>query len=131
MRTLFCYNYYPHKFFEGSLGRGRFRKLSVICLHNNAIVAHGILVTILHCGTPEHGLSAIYIVSSVGTSFHYYSRPVLIFLFFQNLSRPVLICELLRSCMMGLIDSTGGADELKWAAFTFLKVRMKHMNCND
>ena len=44
------------------------RKLSVVCLHNNAIVASGILVTILHYGTPNPHLSAIYIVSSVGTS---------------------------------------------------------------
>ena len=51
-----------------SSGGGRVRKLSVICVHNNAIVARGILVTILHCGTPEPRLSAIYIVSSVGTS---------------------------------------------------------------
>ena len=36
----------------------------------NAFVARGILVTGLHCGTPELCLSAIYIVSSVGTSFH-------------------------------------------------------------
>ena len=47
---------------------GRVRKLSVICLHDNAIVAWGILVTILHCETPEPRLNAIYIVSSVGTS---------------------------------------------------------------
>ena len=52
----------------GSSGGGRFRKLSMVCLHNNAIVARGILVTILHCGTPEPPLSAIYIGSSVGTS---------------------------------------------------------------
>ena len=39
----------------GSSGGGRFRELSLVCLHNNAIVARlgGILVTILHCGTPE------------------------------------------------------------------------------
>ena len=45
-------------------------KLSVVCLHNNAIVASGILVTILHYGTPNPHLSAIYIVSSVGTSLY-------------------------------------------------------------
>ena len=44
------------------------RKLSVVCLPNNAIVAGGILVTILHCGTPEPRLSAFYTVSLVGTS---------------------------------------------------------------
>ena len=47
-----------------SLGGGRVRKLSVVCLHNNAIVARGILVTLLHCGIPEPCL--IYTVSSVG-----------------------------------------------------------------
>ena len=52
----------------GSSGGGRVRKLLVVCLHNNAIVVRGILVTILHCGTPEPCLSAIYIVSAVGTS---------------------------------------------------------------
>ena len=53
----------------GSLGGGWVRKLLVVCLHNNAIVARGILVIILHnYGTPEPGLSTIYIVSSVGTS---------------------------------------------------------------
>ena len=46
----------------GSSGGGRVRELSVLCLHNNAIVARGILVTILHCGTPEPRLNAIYIV---------------------------------------------------------------------
>ena len=44
------------------------RKLSIVCLHKKAFVAKGILVTRLHCGTPELRLSAIYIVSSVGTS---------------------------------------------------------------
>ena len=56
---------------DGAMGRsggGRVRKLSMVCLHN-AIVARGILVTMLHCGTPEPCLSAIYIVSPVGTSF--------------------------------------------------------------
>ena len=52
----------------GNWGGGRVRKLSVVCLHNNAIVARGILVTKLHCGTPKPPFSAIYIVSSVGTS---------------------------------------------------------------
>ena len=50
----------------GSSGGGRVRKLSVVCLHNYAIVARGILGTILHCGTPKPRLSAICIVSSVG-----------------------------------------------------------------
>ena len=41
----------------------------MVCLHKNAIVVRGILVNILHCGTPKPRLIAIYIVSSVGTSF--------------------------------------------------------------
>ena len=59
---------YPIDGAMGSSGGGHFLKLSVVCLHNNAIVARDILVTILHCGTPEPHLSAIYIFSSVGTS---------------------------------------------------------------
>ena len=51
----------------GSSGRWRVRKLSGVRLHNNAIVVRGILVTILHCGTRKPRLSAIHIVSSVGT----------------------------------------------------------------
>ena len=50
----------------GSSGGGRVRNLLMVCLHNKAIVARGILVTILHCGTNEPNLSAIYIVSFVG-----------------------------------------------------------------
>ena len=58
-----------NKYAMVSSGGGRVRELSVVCLHNNAFVARGILVTIyLHCGTPKHRLGDIYIVSSVGTS---------------------------------------------------------------
>ena len=59
---------YPIDGATGSSGGGRVRKLSMVCLHNNAIVARSIPVTILHCGTPERCVSAIYIVSCVGTS---------------------------------------------------------------
>ena len=52
----------------GSSGGGRVRKLSVVCLHKKAIVARCILVTILQCRTHKSRLSAIYIVSAVGTS---------------------------------------------------------------
>ena len=54
---------------DGVMGGGWVRNLSVVCLHNNAIVARGIMVAILLYGTPEPRFSAIYIVSSVGTSF--------------------------------------------------------------
>ena len=53
---------YPIDGAMGSSGGGRAQKLSMVCLHNNAIVARGILGTILHCGTPN------CFVSSVGTS---------------------------------------------------------------
>lgn len=39
-----------------------------------------------------------------------------------KLNRAKLYCELMRACFMGLIDSNGGQEELKWAAFTFLKL---------
>ena len=58
----------------GSSGEGQVLKLSVVCLHNNAIVARGILGTIVHCGTLEPRLSAICSVSSVGISFKLESR---------------------------------------------------------
>ena len=54
---------YPIDGAIGSSGGGRVRKLSVVCLHNKAIIARGILVTILYCGTPEARFSAIYIVN--------------------------------------------------------------------
>ena len=68
---------YPIDGVMGSSGGGRVRKLSVVCLHNNAIIARGILVTVLHCGTSEPRLSATYIVSSVGTSFRSTRDPLL------------------------------------------------------
>ena len=49
----------------GSSGVGWVQKLSVVCLHNNAIVRKYILVTILHCGTAKPRLSDINIVNSV------------------------------------------------------------------
>ena len=52
----------------GSSCGGQVRELSVVRLHNNAIVVRGILLTVLDCGKPEPRLRAIYIVSSVGTS---------------------------------------------------------------
>ena len=58
---------YPIDGAMGSSGGGWVRKLSMICLHNKAIVARGILVTILHCGTPEPRLSAIYVGTSLWT----------------------------------------------------------------
>ena len=55
---------------NGAMVQGRCQKLSMVCLHiNKAIVARGIRVTWLHCGTRKQHLSNIFIVSSVGTSF--------------------------------------------------------------
>ena len=68
----------------GSTGGGQVRKLLMICLHNKAIVARGILVTMLHCGTPEPRLSATYIVSSVGTSLDLINNICIRELFFGN-----------------------------------------------
>jgi len=40
----------------------------------------------------------------------------------QGLSRPELYCEMFRTCLLGVIDAAGGQDEIKWAAFAFLKL---------
>lgn len=40
----------------------------------------------------------------------------------QSLGLPMLYSEIIKSCFMGLIDSLGTPDELKWTAFMFLKV---------
>ncbi|KAJ8313960.1 hypothetical protein KUTeg_008521 [Tegillarca granosa] len=40
----------------------------------------------------------------------------------MKLSRPYLFCEMLRGCFMGLIDSCHGQEELKWAAFMYIKL---------
>ena len=63
---------YPIDGALGSSGGWRVWKLSVVCLHINAIVARCILVTLLHCGTPKPCLSAIFFVRSVGISLIYF-----------------------------------------------------------
>ena len=45
-----------------SSGKGRVRTLSVVCLHNKAIVARGIMVNILHCGTPASAPSILLVM---------------------------------------------------------------------
>ena len=46
---------YPIDGAIGSSGGGRVRKLSLVCLHNNAMFARGILVTIYYiAGHPSH-----------------------------------------------------------------------------
>ncbi|XP_021357333.1 mediator of RNA polymerase II transcription subunit 24-like isoform X3 [Mizuhopecten yessoensis] len=39
-----------------------------------------------------------------------------------KLNRSYLYCELFRACFMGLVDSADSQEELKWAAFTYLKL---------
>ncbi|XP_025096611.1 mediator of RNA polymerase II transcription subunit 24-like isoform X2 [Pomacea canaliculata] len=41
----------------------------------------------------------------------------------MKISRPLLFLEIFRACFMGLVDSTTSSEELKWATFTFLKMR--------
>eukprot|EP00058_Branchiostoma_floridae_P015206 XP_002600694.1 hypothetical protein BRAFLDRAFT_118555 [Branchiostoma floridae] len=40
----------------------------------------------------------------------------------NNIPRPRLYAQVCQSCLMGLIDSAETNDELKWTAFTFLKI---------
>ena len=57
---------------DSSSGGGQVQKLSVVCLHKSYCCERH--PGLLHCGTPEPCLSAIYIVSSVGTSFEWVVR---------------------------------------------------------
>uniref|UniRef100_A0A8D2Q5F3 Mediator of RNA polymerase II transcription subunit 24 n=1 Tax=Varanus komodoensis TaxID=61221 RepID=A0A8D2Q5F3_VARKO len=41
----------------------------------------------------------------------------------QRIPSPLFILEIWKACFVGLIESPEGTDELKWTAFTFLKVR--------
>ncbi|RWS00264.1 mediator of RNA polymerase II transcription subunit 24-like protein, partial [Dinothrombium tinctorium] len=40
---------------------------------------------------------------------------------FNDISLSDLCCEIIRACFVGLVDSGGSGEDLKWAAFTFLK----------
>ncbi|XP_013388960.1 mediator of RNA polymerase II transcription subunit 24-like isoform X2 [Lingula anatina] len=40
----------------------------------------------------------------------------------KKVERTDLYCLILRACFMGMIDSKDGTEELKWAAFTYLKL---------
>ena len=86
---------YPTDGAMGSSGGGLLREFSVVCLHNNAIVAKGILVTILHCGTPESRISAVYIVSSVGILLLFYVNIIFVVIynnnFYSNIRLKVLV----------------------------------------
>ncbi|XP_048736976.1 mediator of RNA polymerase II transcription subunit 24-like isoform X2 [Ostrea edulis] len=53
-----------------------------------------------------------------------------------QLSRPFLYCEIFRACFMGLNNCTDTPEEMKWAAFTYLKLPqilryMKQMSSNQ
>lgn len=41
---------------------------------------------------------------------------------FNDMAMSELYCEIIRACFIGLVDSSGTSEELKWAAFTFLKI---------
>uniref|UniRef100_T1JEP9 Mediator of RNA polymerase II transcription subunit 24 n=1 Tax=Strigamia maritima TaxID=126957 RepID=T1JEP9_STRMM len=55
----------------------------------------------------------------------------------QNLSWPVVYCEMIRACLMGLTDGSSANDDLKWSSFTFLKASLPqiivklHLNPTD
>lgn len=40
----------------------------------------------------------------------------------QRIPSPVFMLEIWKACFVGLIESPEGTEELKWTAFTFLKV---------
>lgn len=41
----------------------------------------------------------------------------------MKLSRPHLFLEMFRACFMGLVDASTSSEQLKWATYTFLKMR--------
>lgn len=41
----------------------------------------------------------------------------------QKIPTPLFVLEIWKACFTGLIESPEGTEELKWTAFTFLKVR--------
>lgn len=41
----------------------------------------------------------------------------------QRIPTPLFVLEIWKACFTGLIESPEGTEELKWTAFTFLKVR--------
>lgn len=40
----------------------------------------------------------------------------------QRIPSPLFVLEIWKACFVGLIESPEGTEELKWTAFTFLKV---------
>lgn len=43
-------------------------------------------------------------------------------MFLQHIPTPLFVLEIWKACLVGLIESPEGTEELKWTAFTFLKV---------
>lgn len=43
-------------------------------------------------------------------------------IFLQHIPTPLFVLEIWKACLVGLIESPEGTEELKWTAFTFLKV---------
>ncbi|KAK7489537.1 hypothetical protein BaRGS_00019171 [Batillaria attramentaria] len=41
----------------------------------------------------------------------------------MKMSRPKLFLEMFRACFMGLVDASTSSEQLKWATYTFLKMR--------
>ncbi|KAK7109542.1 mediator of RNA polymerase II transcription subunit 24-like [Littorina saxatilis] len=48
---------------------------------------------------------------------------VLMLVRLMKIGRPQLFLEMFRACFMGLVDANNSSEELKWATFTFLKMR--------
>lgn len=53
----------------------------------------------------------------------YLQRPSQIVCRPQQIPAPLFVLEIWKACFTGLIESPEGTEELKWTAFTFLKVK--------
>lgn len=56
---------------------------------------------------------------------HFLALPALVGFSLRALQRiptPLFVLEIWKACFVGLIESPEGTEELKWTAFTFLKV---------
>ncbi|KAF6095362.1 mediator complex subunit 24 [Phyllostomus discolor] len=47
----------------------------------------------------------------------------------QHIPTPLFVLEIWKACLVGLIESPEGTEELKWTAFTFLKDFTEDVNC--
>ncbi|XP_041367301.1 mediator of RNA polymerase II transcription subunit 24-like isoform X2 [Gigantopelta aegis] len=69
-----------------------------------------------------NGLVALEVVLNPTNEMQPFVDQVLVITRLLKLSWPQLYQEMFRACFMGLVDSTDSQEELKWAAFTFLKM---------